>query len=50
MWYPESAVIKEVIVSYDIQPNGCGILDRRDNRGVISFEEDRAYSVGGMNV
>ena len=48
--YPESGLMKEVVVKYDRLENICDILKPRDNRGVIGFDEESFNSVGGMNV
>ena len=48
--YPDSDVIKYVVVKYDSQENGRDILDTRDNIDVISFDKESVNSVGSMNV
>ena len=42
--------MKEVVVKYDRQENGCDILDPRNNGGIRMFDEKIDNSVGGMNV
>ena len=49
-WYPDSDVVKVVIVKYDSQENRCDLLDPRDNGGISGFDEESVNSVGGMNV
>ena len=37
--------MKEVVVKYDSQENGCDFFDLRDNGGVIGFDEESVNSV-----
>ena len=43
-------MIKEVVVKYNSQENGCDILEPRYNGGFRCFYEKIINSVGGMNV
>ena len=49
-WYPESRMMKEVVVNYERQENGCDLLEPRYNGGVIGFDKESVNSVGGTNV
>ena len=49
-WYPDSDVVKVVIVKYESQENRCDLLDPRENVVVSGFDEEIFISVGGMNV
>ena len=48
--YPDSGVMKEVVLKYEILENGCDILDPRDNGCVSGTDEEIVNSVGVMNV
>ena len=48
--YPDSGVIKEVVVNDDILENRCDLLETRYNGGIIGFDEESVNGVGGMNV
>ena len=48
--YPDSGVMKEVVLKYEILENGCDILDPRDNGFVIGIDEESINSVVGMDV
>ena len=48
--YPESGLMKEVVVNYDSWENGFDLLDTRDNGGARGLDEKIINSVGGMNV
>ena len=48
--YPDSDVMKEVVVKYDSRENVCDLLEPRYNGGVSSFDEESVNSVCGMNV
>ena len=50
MWYPKSGMMKEFIVKYDIQEDGCDRLDPRDNGNVRRFGKERVNNVSGINV
>ena len=48
--YPDSGVMKEVFVKYDIRENGYNLLEPGDNRGISSFDKEIVNSVGVINV
>ena len=48
--YPESGVMKEVVVKYNRQENGYNLLEPRDNGGISSFYEEIVNSVRRKNV
>ena len=48
--YPEIGTMKEVIVKYDSQENGCNTLDPGDNGGVSGFDKESINIMGGINI
>ena len=48
--YPDSDVMKEVVMKYDSQVNIRDLLEPRENRDVIDFDKESVYNMGGMNV
>ena len=42
--YPDSGTMKKVIVNYDIQENGCDILDPGENGGIGGSDKESVNS------
>ena len=50
LWYPESGVMKEVVVSYNLWENECDILNPRYNVGVSRLDKENVNIMGDINV